>query len=163
MNSKFFLLSLIFLIYNSKSLNGDECEDTKPENEDNCLGKESKMGICCYLGYKLNGETNKNCKSVLNKAVFLNDVDELINKYPDIKDLKYKCDQDNTVIDDGGEVKLDENLTTFFYYFNSISKKGKFSLTSNHLQKYMSIYILSNSGVNNLDYEIKNHLNSNEF
>ena len=160
MNSKFFLLSLIFLIYNSKSLNGDECEDTKPENEDNCLGKESKIGICCYLGYKLNGETNKICKSVSNKAVFLNDVDELINKYPDIKDLKYKCDQDNTVIDDGGEVKLDENLTTFFYYFNSISKTGKFSLTSNHLQKYMSIYILSNSGVNNLDYEIKNGKNT---
>ena len=37
------MLSTYVLIYNSKSLNGDECEDTKPENEDNCLGKESKM------------------------------------------------------------------------------------------------------------------------
>ena len=160
MNSKFFLLSLFFLIYNTKSLTNDICENTKPEKENDCLGQKSNIGICCYLGYKLNDESNKYCKSVLNKAVFLNDIDELKKKYPDIKDLNYECDPDNSVIDDGGEVKLDENLTTFLYYFNSVSKKGKFSLTSNHLHKYMSIYILSNSGVNNLDYEIKNGKNT---
>ena len=161
MNSKFFLLSLIFLIFISKSLSvEDVCENTKPEKEDDCIGKKSNIGICCYLGYKLNDVTNKKCNSVFNKAVFLDDVDKLLKNNPDIKDLKYKCDQDNSVIDDGGEVKLDENLTTFLYYFNSISKKGKFSITSNHPHKYMSIYFLSNSGVNNLDYEIKNGKNT---
>lgn len=161
MNSKFFQLSLIFLVYISKSLSIDDaCTSTKPENENDCLGKKSNLGICCYLGYNLGKETIKICDSVYNKAIFLNDVDKLLEQNPDIKDLNYKCDPDNSLIEDGGEIKLDDNNTTYLYYFNSISKKGKFSITSSHLEKYMSIYFLSTSGVNNVDYEIKNGKNT---
>ena len=160
MNSKFFLPSLIFFIYISYSFSIDICDSTKPQNENDCLGKKSDLGICCYLGYKLNDDTFQNCKSVINKALFLNDVEELKNKNPDIKDLNYKCDPDNSVIDDGGEITLNDEPTTYLYYFNSISKKGKFSISSNHLEKYMSIYFLSTSGINNIDYEIKNGKNT---
>ena len=161
MNTKFFILSLIFFVYNSYSFSIDDvCASTQPQNENDCLGKKSNLGICCYLGYKLNGDTIQKCNSVVNKALFLNDVDELLNTYPDIKELNYKCDPDNSVIDDGGEIKLDDEKTTYLYYFNSISKKGKFSITSSHLEKYMSIYFLSTSGVNNIDYEIKNDKNT---
>ena len=161
MNSKFFLLSLIFLVFISKSLSIDDpCASTKPENENDCLGKKSNLGICCYLGYKLGADNIQICDSVYNKAIFLNTVDDLLNKHPDIKDLNYKCDPDNSLIEDGGEIKLDDDSTTYLYYFNSISKKGKFSITSSHLEKYMSIYFLSTSGVNNIDYEIKNGKNT---
>jgi hypothetical protein len=161
MNSKFFLLSLIFLVFISKSLSFDDpCASTKPENENDCLGKKSNLGICCYLGYKLGADNIQICDSVYNKAIFLNSVDDLLNKHPDIKDLNYKCDPDNSLIEDGGEIKLDGDSTTYLYYFYSNFKKGKFSITSSHLEKYMSIYFLSTSGVNNIDYEIKNGKNT---
>ena len=160
---KFLFIYYMFFTLNNyfsfcfKDIN-DACLSHVPTDENDCLGKKSDIGICCYLGYKLNGVLIQNCNSVYNKAVFLEDVEKKM-KDPNVKELKYNCDPDNSVIDNGADIVLDDKSTTYLYYFNSISNSGSFSLTSKQSSKYMTIFFLSSSGANSIDYVINNGKN----
>ena len=155
---KFLIIYYMFFTLNNKFSFCDQCLVHIPKDENDCLGKKSDLGICCYLSYKSNGDLIQFCSSVYNKAIFLEDV-EKIKKNPSIGEVKYNCEPDNSVIDDGADIVLDDKSIKYLYYFNSLSNSGSFSLTSKQSYKYMTIFFLTNIEDNNIDYVINNGKN----